>query len=390
MPVHFRTPFAAAAAWGALQDCESDHDESPKECKKGDKENNKEEEEEEEAPDSIEKSLQSYCQQDSPHNQLLPPGRRSSYFSNDSDNNNNHIGSGGDNEEDIFSWRQQQQQQQRIAPSIQRSTSTFNDGPTGSGGGDAASLRMVNSFSGSGSGVGGTATATATAGGAAAAAGNNNNTIGPKFLQHQQQNSRVQLGRGGSLGNVAAAPTSNYGFVNGDFASGKVRDIGVDGCFVMAFQPSHTVLAVGARRSVDFYETTNYGMIHRWPTRDTQVSAMQWLSFEKNQGKTTLLGRSLLAVGDLAGNVSLLQVQDEVLEMYGPSLVHSFQVNAQIRAIDLAFVYEDDIHTSKIILLAVGDKMALSHFQRIPRMIYSRNKMYPTLMWRINYIMTES
>ena len=66
------------------------------------------------------------------------------------------------------------------------------------------------------------------------------------------------------------------------------------------------------------------------------------------QGKKSL-GRNLLAVGDLGGTVTLLQIEDEVLEMCGPTIVHRFNVKDQIRSIDVQPMGDT-------ILLAVGDK----------------------------------
>lgn len=334
MPVHLVAPFAAAAAWGALQDCEGGGSrDSPRTYQ---------EDFEEGEDDNIEMAIEQRLSS----SYVMVDGSATERNSGDE----NDLDSNGERRR-ARRRRSQEEENDESAypqPSIQHSTSTFGENNTPAGmsfSEHPASLRMMNSFN-AGGGIAG--------GGAAAATvpGGPNNIVTTKLQLQQQGNQRsVQLRRGNSQCSVDSLLVGNSlaGFVDGDFASGKVRDIPVDGCFVMQFVPvAQSLLAVGARKSIDFYETTSYSMAYRLP-QEKQVSALQWLPMAKHQGKKSL-GRNLLAVGDLAGNVTLLQVADELLEMYGPTIVHKFNVDDQIRSIDLQFMGENTI------LLAVGDK----------------------------------
>ena len=335
MPVHLYAPFAAAAAWGALQDCDADARDSPRVYKEGEDPPDGNSEDENDYTAAFEQRLSSsYVVVDEAE-------RCSSDDTADRDSNNQQPFMNNDG----FPH-----------PSIQHSTSTFGEagGPALSFSEPPNSLRMLSSFNHG-----------ATGGTAATLAGTM--VMGPTKTQQQGQNRQrsVILRRGSSQLSVSSMGNALSGFVDGDFASGKIRDIPVDGCFVMQFIPqSHNLLAVGARKSIDFYETTSYSIAYRLP-QETQVSALQWLS-PKNSDKSSKdrstattnagnsrggfgLGRNLLAVGDLGGNVTLLQVEDEILEMYGPTIVHRFKVEDQIRSIDLQ-------HVGDTILLVVGDK----------------------------------
>lgn len=340
MPVHLYAPFAAAAAWGALQDCDADARDSPRVYKEG-----------EDPPDGNSDDENDYT---AAFEQRLS----SSYVVVDETER-----CSSDDTADRNSNRSNQQQQFMNTdgfppPSIQHSTSTFGEagGPAMSFSEHPNSLRVLSSFNHGAPGGTGTTPAGAM-------------IMGPTKTQQLGQNRQrsVILRRGSSQLSVSSMGNALSGFVDGDFASGKVRDIPVDGCFVMQFIPAQNknLLAVGARKSLDFYETTSYTIAYRLP-QETQVSALQWLSPKINSVKdggsptTTAtnagnsrggfgLGRNLLAVGDLGGNVTLLQVEDEILEMYGPTIVHRFNVEDQIRSIDLQ-------HVGDTILLVVGDK----------------------------------
>lgn len=299
MPVHFAAPFAAAAAWGALQDCESDVHQSPKRESFNDDNKNYDDEPKEEGVE-IERTLS--------------PATGGRSFRNGGPQTT--LG-------DALSSEEFGESSYYVQPlSIKHSTSTFADAP-GAASFSAetapASVRMMNSFAA---------------------------VMGP--TQKQGRERSVQLRRGSSQLSLGSMDSILSGFVDGDFGSGKVRDIPVDGCFVMAFLPkANTFLAVGAKRTVDFYEATSYTIAYRFE-RDAQVSALKWLPLEGQDSKKCL-GRNLLAVGDLGGTVSLLQIENEVLEMYGPTVIHTFEVGNQIRAIDLNFLGDT-------LLLAVGDK----------------------------------
>lgn len=291
MPIHMAAPFAAAAAWGALQDCESDLRDSPKRIKPSEDD----EELNEEQGVEIQTSFSS----------VTVNGPQATLA-------------------DAISSEEQGDSSYLRPPSVKYSTSTFNDNNTPGmdnteTSAQRASVRKIHSFPA---------------------------VLGP--TQKQQRQKSTMLRRGSSQISLGSMENTLSGFVDGDFASGKVRDIPVDGCFVMAFLPkAYSLFAVGARKTVDFYETTTYTIAYRFE-RDTQVSALQWLPLEDHTSQKHL-GRNYLAVGDLGGTVSLLQVDEEVLEMYGPTVVHTFQVNDQIRAIDLKWI-------GNTLLLAVGDK----------------------------------
>ncbi|CAB9511665.1 WD domain, G-beta repeat [Seminavis robusta] len=348
MPVHLFAPaLGAAAAWGALQDCESDTRDSPKEERPKPRPNETLSNTQIAAfEDAIEiqrrRSMMSFSNGGSPTSpssrffQQAALGDDLSVSENDNNNN--------DGENPNASYLD--------PPSVKHSTSTYNENPA----------VPVGSFTGNNNN---NANNTSN--------NNNNNVDGPPSIrminsfpitvdQKLEKRKSVQLRRGSSLYSAGGAggPLDCVlsGFVDGDFAAGKVRDIPVDGCFVMAFSPqTHSLLAVGARKTLDFYETIGYSLACRFP-RDAQVSAVQWLAaaddHHTNSSKAKATTRSghhnLLAVGDLGGTVSLLQVQEEVLEMYGPTVKHTFQVAHQIRAIELRLVGHDRI------LLVVGDK----------------------------------
>jgi hypothetical protein len=135
-----------------------------------------------------------------------------------------------------------------------------------------------------------------------------------------------------------------HGFVDGNFASGKIRDLPVSGCHIMAYLANANLLAVGLTDSLDFYETGNYSLIQSVKRSDT-VSAIKWLPQVGNS--------SLLVVAGLDGVVSVYRLDVELLEMNAPTLLHEFRVNGQVRALDCAFFGKLD----RSLVVAVGDKM---------------------------------
>lgn len=94
------------------------------------------------------------------------------------------------------------------------------------------------------------------------------------------------------------------GFVDGDFASGKVLDLNMPhGCFVMAFNPGEAaLLAVGLLNGegVALYETKSYSLVAILDQEDS-VSSLSWLTV--GDGNFDTFG--LLAVGCLDGEVSV-------------------------------------------------------------------------------------
>lgn len=138
------------------------------------------------------------------------------------------------------------------------------------------------------------------------------------------------------------------GFVDGNFASGKVLDLHVSGCYTIAFHPLEKLLAVGLLRGrgVALYETRTFTLVHTLD-RDDSVSTLSWLPLppEKHHEHTT----SLLAVGGLDGTVSLYKMRVDLLELEGANLVHQFRLAAEIRSMDL-FVFDP------YIVVAVGTK----------------------------------
>jgi WD40 repeat protein len=149
------------------------------------------------------------------------------------------------------------------------------------------------------------------------------------------------------------------GFVDGDFASGKVFDLNLpQGCFVMEFHPDEaSLLAVGLLNGdgVALYETRTYSLVAMLEQEDA-VSALAWLKI----GDGAYGSFSLLAVGCLDGSVSLYRMEPNLLELQGADLIHEFQVNAQVRAITLGFYGQP----GKEILLTVGDEFGDLTFSR--------------------------
>jgi WD40 repeat protein len=150
------------------------------------------------------------------------------------------------------------------------------------------------------------------------------------------------------------------GFVGGDFAAGKLKDIRLPtGCWAMAFSERADILAVGLKDQVDFLETTNYTTIYTLPRTD-KVSAIQWCRGSALCPKTTLamindkdsddLGGDLIAVSGLDGRVALYQLDLDLLELQGVQVLHQFNVHCQVRCMAMR-----PLGNGKL-LLAVGDK----------------------------------
>jgi WD40 repeat protein len=172
------------------------------------------------------------------------------------------------------------------------------------------------------------------------------NTLRESFIRLRKSNNEESL---------IDAP---YGFIEGDFASGKVVDVNIpQGCFVMEYHPVETsLLAVGLLNGggVAIFETTTYNLVDTLYQEDS-VSALAWLRVEHGSDNF-----SLLAVGCLNGKVSVFRMHPNLLELKGADLVHHFQVNAQIRAINLCFYG----CLKKEVVLAVGDTFGDLTFSR--------------------------
>lgn len=151
------------------------------------------------------------------------------------------------------------------------------------------------------------------------------------------------------------------GFCDGDFGSGKVKNIRLPtGCWVMAYSEQATVLAAGLDERLDFFETQNYSVIYSLPRSD-RVSAIRWLrasvlSKTASSVKDFVYNRQnedgeIMAVAGLDGHVSVYSVSIPLLELQGVQLEHEFQVHSQVRCMAL-----EDFGGGSL-LLAVGDKL---------------------------------
>lgn len=130
------------------------------------------------------------------------------------------------------------------------------------------------------------------------------------------------------------------GFVHGDFRSGKIHDIKLNSsCYTMKYatntpdESEPSLLAVGMKDGISFYEAApnnNYALVHHVATSD-MVSGLAWLKHGGSSNKSELI----LSVGCMDGTVSLYRIDDRrALEVQGPTLVHQFSVDGQVRALD--------------------------------------------------------
>lgn len=146
-----------------------------------------------------------------------------------------------------------------------------------------------------------------------------------------------------------------FGFVDGDFHTGKTLDLMIrGGCFVM--QQHNSILAVGLLNGdgVALYETTTYTLMCMLPQSDA-VSALEWLSIDDNT--------ALLAVGCLNGTVSVYTMQPDLVELQGADLLHELRLDSQVRSMSLG-VYRGALDDEEI-LLAVGCKSGALTFTRL-------------------------
>lgn len=172
------------------------------------------------------------------------------------------------------------------------------------------------------------------------------------------------------------------GFVDGNFSSGKILDLVVERCYVMAYQRTHNIwrnnymnmendtvdnlmpsyLAVGTVKGVSIYETAGYSLAYKI-RRSGMVSAIHWADspnispFNANDSEICMSNvsnqYSLLVVGSLDGTVSLYVIDSHILESQGPTLIHEFSVKDQVRSLDCCFFGKLFPLT---FLICVGDK----------------------------------
>ena len=116
----------------------------------------------------------------------------------------------------------------------------------------------------------------------------------------------------------------------------------------MQYCSTEALLAVGLLEGhgVALYETSTYSLVCTLERHYDCVSCLQWWSMENS-----LL---LLAVATLDGIVILYQVEMQVLETQGATVVHEFRVSGQVRAmtLDSRMMGGDD----STLLWTVGDK----------------------------------
>ena len=171
---------------------------------------------------------------------------------------------------------------------------------------------------------------------------------------HALEGSSLRLS---SEGSTVTPTTAQQGFINGDFVSGKIQDIVVDHCFVIAYssyQTGSALLAVGLEEGLAFYDTTTNSLVHK-TNRADMVSALCWTPVRTGmtpEDNSYTSSSHLLAVGGLDGTVSLYVVDPYILEAQGPTLLNEFQLNAQVRTIDCGYYGKLD----SSFVVAVGDK----------------------------------
>jgi hypothetical protein len=137
---------------------------------------------------------------------------------------------------------------------------------------------------------------------------------------------------------------NTFGFVNGDFKSGNILDLPVRRCHVMAYSVVGDLLAVGSHsEGVALYETQTHSLVHVVERSDV-VSALQWLQLSNNNGSL------FLAAGGLDGVSTLYNIESDLLELQGATVIHEFRLSAQVRSMTLSTCDDD------LVLWTVGDK----------------------------------
>jgi hypothetical protein len=157
---------------------------------------------------------------------------------------------------------------------------------------------------------------------------------------------------------MSPVPQQRRGFVDGNFSSGIVCNVDLkDKSFCMAYEPlTAAILVVGTASSLDFYHAADhsYTLVHSAPTKH-MMSAVQWVKAPPNIDASTAstaedgsaaplhsLGSPtlLLATTNLAGRVALYNVDLEILESQGPTLLYEASANdsgTQLRSLDAGY-----------------------------------------------------
>ena len=202
------------------------------------------------------------------------------------------------------------------------------------------------------------------------------------------------------------------GFINGDFRSGKVLDLHLESkCWVTACcantGSTSSMLAVGTATALQFYDIDHnlFTLVHQVPV-DSQISALKWIQppppppVYHNSPPTRAASRrsslpnkthpasdddtdpnatssehsgiipnnnnnhnhhneyKLLAVARLDGHLCLYNVDRNILETQGPTLLYwSATMRQQIRCLDAGYISIGDASgLSDTLLLVAGDK----------------------------------
>jgi WD40 repeat protein len=217
-----------------------------------------------------------------------------------------------------------------------------------------------------------------------------NSDVLQQYLRNTSLGSSTVLLKNQTEGPLVAAGTTVQGFVNGDFASGKIRDVIVERCFVVSFSGHNdaNLLAVGLASGLAFYETTNtYSLVHQCARTD-MVSALRWVAPLGSSGIAS--SSLLLVVGGLDGKVSVYMVDPDILEAYGPTLLYEFQVPNQVRDLDCGFYGK----LEPSFFIAVGDtsgSITTASFTNNLRHIKTEIvKTYPTGVLSIAFDLSQS
>ena len=128
-------------------------------------------------------------------------------------------------------------------------------------------------------------------------------------------------------------PQSAAGFVNGDFTSGKLKEIETSAaCFTIKFNLDSSLLAVALKdgHGVELYETQQFRLIYTIE-RSCTVSAMDWVEDDEGserEMKQKFPKAQLLAIGGFDGFVKVYSISMESKDLV--HLVDSFYVQSEI------------------------------------------------------------
>ena len=136
-------------------------------------------------------------------------------------------------------------------------------------------------------------------------------------------------------------PKSSGGFIDGNFTSGKLKEIQTNAkCYILKFNLNSTLLAVGLSdgQGVELYETNQFRLIYTIERSDT-VSALDWVEADA-PGKSKLDDDSvksnesedqLLAVGSFDGFVKVYSIS--LVSKDVVTLVDSFHFQSGVYSI---------------------------------------------------------